>query len=106
MALFFRYCALNTCLVFEYVAMALAACFTSEIAYHWLMTCNPSPTASPPPPAGHLPLYWKQKDFTQYFLKFHEKKGQAVLRVSLPHKWMIIVADPAITAGILGAEQQ
>ena len=51
-------------------------------------------------------MYWRQKDFTQIFLNFHEKKGQAVLRVSVPHKWFVIVADPAITAGILGEAQQ
>jgi hypothetical protein len=49
-------------------------------------------------------LYWKQKDFTQLFLRFHEEKEQAVMRVSLPHKWFIIVADPAITAGVLGTK--
>jgi len=53
------------------------------------------------PILGHLPMYWRQKDFTQIFLNLHEKKGQAVLRFALPHKWFVIVADPAITAGIL-----
>jgi hypothetical protein len=53
-------------------------------------------------PAGHLLLYWLHKDFTQWFLKFHDSTKEPVLRVSVPHMRFLIVADPAITQNILG----
>ncbi|KAF8064556.1 CYP3A10 [Scenedesmus sp. PABB004] len=53
------------------------------------------------PVLGHLLLYWQHKDFTQWFLKFHDATRAPVLRVSVPHKRFLIIADPAITAAIL-----
>lgn len=51
--------------------------------------------------AGHLPLYWSARDFTAWFLKFHDNSQSPVLRVLAPHKLILSVSDPAITAQIL-----
>jgi hypothetical protein len=53
--------------------------------------------------AGHLLLYWMHKDFTQWFLKFHNTTKEPVLRVSVPHIRFVIVADPVIVQNVLGA---
>jgi hypothetical protein len=54
------------------------------------------------PTAGHLLLYWMHKDFTQWFLKFHDTTKEPVLRVNIPHMRFIIVSDPAIAQNVLG----
>jgi hypothetical protein len=56
--------------------------------------------------AGHLLLYWMHKDFTQWFLKFHNTTKEPVLRVSVPHMRFVIVADPVIAQNVLGGAQQ
>jgi hypothetical protein len=42
------------------------------------------------------------KDFTQWFLKFHNTTKEPVLRVSIPHMRFVIVADPVIAQNVLG----
>eukprot|EP00879_Flechtneria_rotunda_P010069 GHRR01010527.1.p1 GENE.GHRR01010527.1~~GHRR01010527.1.p1 ORF type:complete len:556 (+),score=158.24 GHRR01010527.1:303-1970(+) len=62
---------------------------------------NIPPAPGALPFIGHLHVYWRRKNFTQSFLDMHNLTTKPVLRVFLPHKLFLIVADPGIAADVL-----
>ncbi|KAF6257533.1 cytochrome P450 [Scenedesmus sp. NREL 46B-D3] len=89
------------------VVLSVLTLLVSAVLGEWLWTrlrfdMHKIPMApNSVPVLGHLLLYWMHKDFTQWFLKFHDGAKEPVMRVSIPHKRFLIVADPAIVQTIL-----
>jgi hypothetical protein len=55
-------------------------------------------------PAGHLLPYFRNKDFTSWFLDLHNTTKQPMLRFSILHKRFVLVADPQLAAIVYGEQ--
>eukprot|EP00775_Hariotina_reticulata_P005921 gene5921-6161_t len=84
------------------VAVALLGVVAAELL--WRRRCydvHKIPVAPDSVPIlGHLLLYWRHKDFSKWFLSFHETTQQPVLRVNVLHKLFVVVADPQLAAAV------